>query len=297
MLVVSPLEGVELEWLVRLVEERTLGRAAAWLGITERALDRAIRALEHEAGLPLIVRSGPAIEPTAAGEALIEHARERVNGGRPSRLARIGCVPHLPLAQLQGFIGALYVQEPALQADVAHLPSTEQLRRLHAGTLDVALLHHVRDRDGIHVQPLFDGPPLVVFLPIGHRLAGRAAIGPGDLAGEVLRCLPQAEEPALALHLLGLARGSGHRFRALRPVAGTGPRDLLLAVAQADGVALGPRSALAAAGDVAGLVEAVPLEPSVLLPGTALAWRAQGDGTRASIVAAATSAARRLGES
>jgi DNA-binding transcriptional LysR family regulator len=286
--------GRELDWLVRLVEERSVALAAARLGVSERELDRAIRALEHEAGLPLVVRSGPAITPTAAGEALVEHGQERVAAGDAALPARIGCVPQLPLMQLQGFLGALFAQDPSLEADVAHLPSAEQLRRLHAGRLDVALVHQVGNQDGVRLEPLFAGQPLVVFLPLGHRLAGRAAIGPGELAGEVLRCIPHAEDPALALHLLGLARGAGHRFRALREIAGTGPRDLLLAVAQADGVALGPPSALGAAGDVAELVHAVPLEPAVPHPGAALAWPKKPDAARTGVLATVQAAARRL---
>jgi DNA-binding transcriptional LysR family regulator len=290
-------EGRRLEWLARLVEERSLARAAARLDVPENELDRAIRALEHEAGLPLVVRSGPAIDPTAAGEALVEHWRERVAAGDVAALpARIGCVPQLPLMQLQEFLGALFAHDPSLQAEVAHLPSAEQVTRLDAGRLDVGIVHEVGNQDGVRLQPLFPGQPLVVFLPIGHRLAGPAAIGPGELAGEVLRCVPQAEDQALAVHLLGLARGAGHRFRALREITGTGPRDLLLTVAQADGVALGTRSSLRAAGDVAELVHAVPLEPAVLHPGTALAWRSKPDAERAGVLATVQAAARRLRE-
>ncbi len=49
---------------------------------------------------------------------------------------RLGCLPDLPLQRLQAFLGVLYEHEPALDVDVAHLPSHEQVARLRNGELE-----------------------------------------------------------------------------------------------------------------------------------------------------------------
>ena len=70
---------------------------------------------------------------------------------------RIGCAPDVPVQRLQAFLGLLYQRLPDLAVDVSHLPSAEQVARIHAGDLDVALVHDPRPDGRIEAMPIHRG--------------------------------------------------------------------------------------------------------------------------------------------
>jgi DNA-binding transcriptional LysR family regulator len=207
---------------------------------------------------------------------------------------RIGCVPDLPLQRLQAFLGALYEHQPGLQVTVTHLPSLAQLQRLHSGELDLAVLHQPSDEEGIEMEPLFEGEPLAALLPIGHRLAGRQALHPEDLADEVLIMPPGSADPALNHKLTAALEEVGHRFREVLETPGWDPRDVLFAVADGRGITVRPRSTMVVVGQSDTIVTARPLEPEMRMPDTAIAWRADPRPELLSTLAAARQVARRM---
>ncbi|HVZ42571.1 MAG TPA: LysR family transcriptional regulator ArgP [Ramlibacter sp.] len=64
-----------LECLAAIVEEGGFERAAQRLAITQSAVSQRLRALEHQVGTILIVRSRP-LKPTAAGQLLLKHTKQ-----------------------------------------------------------------------------------------------------------------------------------------------------------------------------------------------------------------------------
>ena len=108
----------DLKWFLVLIEEQHFGRAAEQLGITQSALAQVVRRMEAELDVPLVRRQSSVAIPTTAGESFAAQiapllgglelaaaeARRAAGVGVP---VRIGCVPDLRLARLQGFIGAL----------------------------------------------------------------------------------------------------------------------------------------------------------------------------------------------
>ena len=64
-----------IECLMRVIEAGSINRAAGELGLTQPALSRRIDMLEHDLGMPLLVRKPRGVALTPAGELLMEHAR------------------------------------------------------------------------------------------------------------------------------------------------------------------------------------------------------------------------------
>jgi DNA-binding transcriptional LysR family regulator len=294
----------DLECLLALVEERDYARAADRLGMTQSAVARAIRRLESEVHVPLVVRRSAGVAPTDAGQRFADHAGRLIAGlrlatsearrsaGVPAPV-QIGCVPDLPVQHLQSFLGGLYLDQPDLLVDVAHVHTAEQLRALQGGELDLGVIRHARDARGIEVEPLFQGEQLAAFLWIGHRLAPSSSVGPDDLREESLVVPPRTVDPALD-DRLKTRLVAGYQFREIRDAPGADARSLLFAVGEHRAIAVAPISLLYAAGDVATLVTARPLRPALLMPDTALAWRADPPPELGKIVAAARAVARRL---
>jgi DNA-binding transcriptional LysR family regulator len=70
-----PIELRQLRYFVAVAEELHFGRAAERLHMSQSPLSRAIRELERELGLVLLVRTTRRVELTTAGSALLERAR------------------------------------------------------------------------------------------------------------------------------------------------------------------------------------------------------------------------------
>ncbi|MEA2295910.1 MAG: hypothetical protein QOE86_3549 [Solirubrobacteraceae bacterium] len=203
---------------------------------------------------------------------------------------RLGCVPHLPLQQLQAFLGALATGLPGEAAEVAHLRTDEQVRRLRSGKLDLGLVDDVVDPAGLHGEPVFAGEPLAAVLAFNHRLVTRPAVTRDELRHETLLLFPRSVDPALHDWFTALITSDGYGFREVRDTGDADLRDVVLAVGEGRGVTLAPRSALVNAGAVGTLVTARDLRPLQRAPGTLLVW----SGAPASTIAAARRAAREL---
>ncbi len=273
-----------LRYFLAVFEELHFGRAAERLYISQPPLSQAIRSLETQLGVTLLERTSRAVFPTDAGRAFANEARSvlarfdlavaeaRRAGGAGSAL-RLGCIPNLPLEQLLRFLTPLREIDPRWHAEVTHVPAPVQVRHLRSGDLECGILHHAGRHPQIETEPLFAGERLAVFVPPDHRLAAKRAIGPDDLRDETLVGFPRAADPALSDHLLEVLAGAGYHLLGTREAGGEDPRDLVLAVAGGQGVAVQPAS-FADAGQAGAIVVRRRLVPAVRMPETVVAWRA-----------------------
>lgn len=214
--------------------------------------------------------------------------------GSPDAKLRIGCVAELALQQVQSFVGALYASDPHLETELRHLPSAAQVRALQSGLLDLGLLYGTGDLDGIEAVPIFPGERLAAIVPIGHRLAQCPAVMPGDLRQEDLLTVPRRIDPEVHDALIARVRDAGHEFRRVRECGGGNPRDVLMAVAHGNGVALVPARLLDSVGELATIVTPCPTDPPVRMPATVLAWRAPANVAVSPLLKVARAAAREL---
>jgi DNA-binding transcriptional LysR family regulator len=295
----------QLRCLRAIIEERRLDQAADRLRLTPDALGGELRGLEAALAVALVSSDGAGLAPTAAGRVLGDHAREILTSvdravadtRRVAGLAatlRVGCVPDLPVQQLQAFIGPLYQRLADLDVEVVHLRSAEQLSRLRLGELHVGIVHDAGGQPEIRTEPVFRGARLVAFVPPAHRLASRATLGPDDLRQERLLVSPRSADPALADGLTALLEREGYAFRDIRETCGAHVRDLLFAVAEGRGIALGPISTPKLVGEAAAIVSCAELQPPLWMPDTTLAWRSQPSSYLALVIDGARAVAREL---
>lgn len=139
-----------LETFLAIVDCGSIAEAARRTNKTPAALAQRLQVLEQELGHRLIVRSGRTVQPTAAGLAILEQARELVErtrdlsalaaNGAPAGQLRIGATATALTGLIPDIITALSDRYPAIDYFVEPGSSVELYHRLIDGDLDAALI-------------------------------------------------------------------------------------------------------------------------------------------------------------
>ncbi len=168
-----------LEMFVAVVDEGGMTRGAAATHVSQPALSQAIRALEAELGVALFDRVGRRVRLTAAGEALLEPARQAlrdletaaaavlaVRGLEGGRLA-IASLRTLAVDPTAPVVGRFRAAHPAVVVQL-HDPDdpADLLVMVRAGDAELAITEtpNSTDQTGLVVHPL-GTQDLVVILP------------------------------------------------------------------------------------------------------------------------------------
>ncbi|GGL14465.1 transcriptional regulator [Sphaerisporangium melleum] len=186
----------QLEYFVAVAEDCHFTKAAKRLRVAQSGLSASIRSLERELGAPLFLRSTRQVELTPAGRALLVEARRALSATDAAKDAvaavqgllrgslDIGALQCLPGVHLPAVLARFADAHPGLEVSLRHGGSGELVEQVRMGRLDVAFVSRpVRLPDDVTVTPLAD-EPLVVACPLGHPLATRAQIDPGELRDE-----------------------------------------------------------------------------------------------------------------
>lgn len=244
-----------LEALVAVADHGSVSAAATALELSQPAVSHHLARLEAEAGMPLLVRHARGVRPTAAGEALLVHARGLLDRARAAddalgdlRALRTGRVELLAFPT--AFVDLVPRAIQRLRADGAtfdiHFGPAARgpaLAALVAGTTDLALVFaaaHDEPREGGAAR---DGAPRGGTAQGGAERGGRAL--PAGLVVE-----PLMEDPMLAVlardhplagraqvsladladerWVLGTARGPDAIIRRALVAAGIDPSDAIV---------------------------------------------------------------------
>lgn len=180
-----------LRTFVTVVEEGSFSAAADRLGYTQPAVSQQIAALEADLGVPLLSRRP--VRPTRAGERLLEHAGPLLLRLRAARadVTRVAAEPRtLTVAATPLAVTARTAAALAGVTALRTAGAAAAVTLVATGEADLALV----DGPAAPSDPLNlpDAGPLttvgvheedlVVVLPEGHPLAGRAGLRLGDLA-------------------------------------------------------------------------------------------------------------------
>jgi DNA-binding transcriptional LysR family regulator len=175
--------------------------AAERLDYTQSAVSRQVAVTEKAAGGPLFERHARGVRLTAAGEVLVRHAGQVLDGvaaagqelaGLRDRLAGrlvVGGFPTATAALLPRAIARLLTDHPGLQVQLMEAPTPVQLRALRRGRLQVAILARGDglpdyDLDGLHVGELPAGRGAGIAVAQSHPFAARDWVEPRELAGQ-----------------------------------------------------------------------------------------------------------------
>src|SRR3954454_1755661 len=154
------IEMRHLRYFLAIVEEGQISRAAGRLHIAQPALSQAIRQLEREVGVELLVRHPRGVAPSAAGVAFASKARAALDLVSQSVDAALARRPNRPL--LVGFLPPWNdVANDVVAAAAAACPGGEaQLQEVAPG----APLGAVVDGrlDAAFVWEPFDAPEVVL---------------------------------------------------------------------------------------------------------------------------------------
>ncbi|GAA3252208.1 LysR family transcriptional regulator [Nonomuraea helvata] len=169
------LDPRKLHLLRELARRGTIAAVAEAATFTPSAVSQQLSALEREAGVPLLERTGRTVTLTPAGHLLVEHAHavleqlERASAalaaarGGPSGPLRIGAFPTATRVLLPPALVGLTGAHPGLVPMVSEIDPAHVSAALRAGELDVALVHEydfvppVTDAS-IETEPLFSEP-------------------------------------------------------------------------------------------------------------------------------------------
>ena len=249
----SPVRDLDLKTLrlfVAVCDCRTMARAAARERIEPSAVSKRIAQLEQDLGVELLVRVRRGIEPTPAGLALLERARDivftidKIDADAASFAA--GLVrAHVrllatPAAIAEGLLGdiAAFLREPAHEGIRVDLEEREErglVHDIHEGRASLGVCGADADLRGLALRS-YRRDRLVLAVYAGHALAGRTSVGFAETLAFDHVGLP----PSTPVHAL-LQREAARLDRAVpyRTVVST--FDAALRVAAADlGVAVVP---------------------------------------------------------
>ena len=194
----------QLEGFVAVAEEQHFGRAAARVHLSQSALSRQIQRLEADLEVQLLDRTQRQAQLTAAGRAFLRDAREVLRwtvrarnaakaaaDGRAGTL-RLGFVSSAAVEVLPRLLNAFRIGAPDATVHLVERYPDEILEALRAREIDFGIsrgpfIH----TDGLVVQDL-EAEPLVVLMPLGHRLVARDAIPLLELATEPFVLPPRA---------------------------------------------------------------------------------------------------------
>lgn len=217
-----------LRYAVALADELHFARAAARLHIAQPPLSQQIKALENELGVRLFDRTSRRVGLTDAGAAFIAEARRtlasaeqaieaarRAARAETGRLA-VGYVSSASYELLPAVLRAFRRRAPDVLLVLEEMNSSEQIRGVLAGTLDLGFVRRPPPTDRRLADTVVRREPIVVAVPRDHALAAARAIRLRALALEPFVIFPARPRPSWADVVLDLCRGAGFEPRVVQ---------------------------------------------------------------------------------
>ena len=173
----------------------SVGAAAGLMSVTQPAVSRMIRDLQHHLGLVLFERRGTGLVPTSEALSLYgEVERAFVGLDRIAEMAtelrtrragflRIAALPALANGFLPRFVGRFLADRPKLDIVLSGLVSHAVVAAVAQGQCDLGFAEASLEHAAVRKEDM-PVAPMVAVLPQAHRLARKPRLRPADFEGE-----------------------------------------------------------------------------------------------------------------
>ena len=184
-----------LRYFVVLAEELHFGRAASKLAITQPPLSSAIKSLEQELEVQLLIRDSKHVELTQAGVAFLEEARQILEQvARASSVAKIvakgmsgrieiGVTGSLIYREVPEIVRQFNIEMPSVDVVLREMSSADQLNELLRGQLHAGFVNAATAPPQLASLPLGEDE-FVLCLPEDHPKAQGDTVDLKQLADE-----------------------------------------------------------------------------------------------------------------
>lgn len=215
------MDAKQIRAFLVLAEELHFGRAAERLQMTQPPVSRLIRNLETSLSAQLFDRSTRSVRLTAAGEALVQPARDILMSHQLAeaavkaagqgevghvRLAFTGIATHTLVGRLAKLVRNTHPGiQLSLQSATFALPSIEGVVD---GSFDIAFGHWPFIPQTVETRMIAE-EALVVAVHNGHPLAGRSSVSMAELEGEDFITLPSNPGSTTIERLYSLSQAAG----------------------------------------------------------------------------------------
>jgi LysR family transcriptional regulator, regulator for metE and metH len=191
------LDSRHLLLVAEVARTESVTRAADRLYVTQSAVSHQLRELENKLGVPLFVRSGRRMLPTAAGRLLVEAAgtvlgtigqaehRVRQLARNVSGELRVSAHCHTGYHWLPAIVSGLRRRYPTFEVRISPEFTLDPVGALLDAKLDLAITNDDSQDRRLRYHELFDDEH-VAIVPASHRWAGRPFLTPGELVTEQL---------------------------------------------------------------------------------------------------------------
>ena len=210
----------DLRLFLTVVECGSLTHAARTIHLALASVSERIAGMEAALGAPLLERNRRGVRATAAGEALVRHARsilgqvEQMRGelrtyasglkGRIRLLSNTAAMSAFLPPQLCRFLAT----HPDLSIDLDERPSADIVQALVDKRADLGIVADITDLGTLQTH-LIASDQLVVAASRSHPLARQPTVAFADLLGEPIVGMA---DTALETHLAERASRLGHQF-------------------------------------------------------------------------------------
>lgn len=197
--------------------EGSLTRAGSRLNVTQPALSRHLRLLETRIGVPLFVRTGTRMVPTATGDLLLRHATEvldnvarteqalRDSTEQARQVVRVATECYAGYHWLPGVASRFASAHPAVEIEIAFEAAGDPFPALIEGTIDVALVLDAPRHRGVAVSRLF-ADELVAIVSPRHPWAGKPFLTAKELGDSRVLLLSSPDSSFVVKRFLEPAR-------------------------------------------------------------------------------------------
>ena len=247
---VASMELRHLRYFVAVAEELNFTHAATRLRVAQPALSSQIKDLESELETQLFERGRTGVQLTRAGKVFYQRARnilaQATEAAHEARTAAglitgrlvLGFQSGLHLNYLSPVIEAFRRAHPKVEFDFVSAMSSQQLKALREGRLDIGFLTLPARLDGLEHQVIWR-VWFKVVLPRRHPLAKRKVFELSELRGEDFVFCTRESRPEFYDEFFRQCANAGFRPRVVKEVGGY-PTNMLGLISVGAGISVLP---------------------------------------------------------